>query len=168
MESINKLRKWWRDRFPVMERQLGCEFREHVAAIESEVKASRVDAYTEGYDVGFASADDWAAQHEDAMAEHGWVRLPVDADGEVIHGGDMMVKPDSYDNRLFTVGGMTLYGDQWSVQGFAPTMLRHHAPTVEDVLREFAAEVETAGGVMELPDATFAEYTAKLRLAGDE
>lgn len=27
-----------------------------------------------GYDEGFASADDWLAEHEDAMAEHGWVR----------------------------------------------------------------------------------------------
>ncbi len=147
-------------------------------AIEREAKANRVDAYTKGYDEGFASADDWAAQHEDAMAEHGWVRLPVDADGEVIHGGDMMVKPDSYDNRLFTVGGMTLYGDQWSVQGFAPIMLRHHAPTVEDVLREVvtlchntwkegsAFHFYDVDDVME--SGNIAEYAAKLRLAGDE
>lgn len=72
MESIDRLRDWLKGRL-----LLGNgwnELNEIADAIESEVKANRVDAYTKGYDEGFASADDWAAQHEDAMAEHGWVR----------------------------------------------------------------------------------------------
>jgi len=40
----------------------------------AEYLRGKNDGYDEGYDVGFASADDWCAQHEDAMAEHGWVR----------------------------------------------------------------------------------------------
>ena len=32
------------------------------------------EAWRQGFDEGFASADDWLAQHEDAMAEHGWVK----------------------------------------------------------------------------------------------
>ena len=43
---------------------------EHEAALKQE----RNKGFTDGYDMGFASADDWLAQHEDAMAEHGWVR----------------------------------------------------------------------------------------------
>lgn len=30
--------------------------------------------WARGYDEGFASADDWLAEHEDEMAQHGWVR----------------------------------------------------------------------------------------------
>lgn len=41
------------------------------------------------------------------------------------------------------------------------------APTVEDVLREFAAKIEPSWCVTELPNATLAKYAAKLRLAED-
>lgn len=54
-------------------------------------------AWKEGFDEGFASADDWMAENEKAMREHGWVRaddatmqLPVDADGRPIRVGDMV------------------------------------------------------------------------------
>ena len=42
--------------------------------VEEAIQHEHESAYDEGYDAGFASADDWCAQHEDAMAEHGWVR----------------------------------------------------------------------------------------------
>lgn len=32
------------------------------------------DAYAMGFDEGFASADDWIAQNDDAMRDHGWVK----------------------------------------------------------------------------------------------
>ena len=41
---------------------------------EAKVSYWQGASYKDGYDEGFASADDWLAQHEDAMAEHGWVR----------------------------------------------------------------------------------------------
>lgn len=41
---------------------------------EAKVSYWQGGSYKDGYDEGFASADDWLAQHEDAMAEHGWVR----------------------------------------------------------------------------------------------
>lgn len=51
---------------------------EHEAKVSYWQGASHKDCYDEGfkdgYDEGFASADDWLGQHEDAMAEHGWVR----------------------------------------------------------------------------------------------
>ena len=46
-------------------------------AIENIRKRSRqaeADAYAMGFDEGFASADDWIAQNEDAMRDHGWVK----------------------------------------------------------------------------------------------
>lgn len=100
------------------------------------------------------------------------VPLPVDADGVPIHVGDVM-ELDS--GAVEEVESMHYYGSGgWTTTTThnataMPSIIRHHhAPTVDDVLREFAAEVETAGGVMELPDAALAEYAARLRLAGDE
>lgn len=40
----------------------------------AELDAAREQSFNAGFDDGFASADDWLAQHEDSMAEHGWVR----------------------------------------------------------------------------------------------
>lgn len=119
-------------------------------AIEREAMEERTAAYNEGYDAGFASADDWAAQHEDAMAEHGWVRLPLDADGVTIHVGDVvrMELLSGGESKPLVVDRMELSrgrdGDLWCValdtdKGCwnQPSLLHHHhPPTVEDVLRE--------------------------------
>lgn len=157
--------------------------RNYCDTIEVEAKANRVDAYTEGYDAGFASADDWAAQHEDAMAEHGWVRLPVDADGVPIHVGETVtcVLPFGGESEPFVVDRMELGrdgdGDVWGVALDRPTscweqplLLRHHhAPTVEDVLREFAANIaDVLGGddfKLDDNDELYAEFAKRLRLA---
>ena len=178
---------------------------QHIDAIEREVEdelkakdgQTWLRGYGEGYDAGFASTDDWAAQHEDAMAEHGWVRLPVDAEGEVIHIGELVdeklpfggyAPPAPIDTMELSRGAS---GYRWMVKLDAenralvsPKLLRHHrAPTVEDVLREFAERLDEIGseddcvGVEEQEcrasirrdiAAAYAEYAAKLRLAGDE
>ena len=170
MESIDRLRAWWRVRFPIMDARLGREFREHVDDIEREVKANRVDAYTEGYDEGFASADDWVAQHEDAMAEHGWVRLPLDADGVPIRIGDVMEWPDCSTAEVVGIGDGTFFyvedGEDAADWSCASDKIHHHAPTVEDVLREFAKRWDDPAHYAkgELVEA----FAAKLRLAGDE
>jgi len=44
------------------------------AELKAELEEAEHRGWTRGYDEGFASADDWLGQHEDAMAEHGWVR----------------------------------------------------------------------------------------------
>lgn len=115
---------------------------------EAKVAYWQGASYKDGYDDGFASADDWLAQHEDAMAEHGWVRLPKDADGAPIHVGDVMEWRDSGDTlEVIGIGDNTLFyvdpeGDrtyaEWTA---ARNKLHYHAPTVEDVLREFALTV---------------------------
>lgn len=172
MESINRLRDWLKGRL-----LLGNgwnELNEIADAIEREAKANRVDAYTKGYDEGFASADDWAAQHEDAMAEHGWVRLPLDADGVPIHVGDVMeniVCPPVH-REVTGVGVECFYGwdegnGRYSQFG-ANCYRHHHAPTVEDVLREFWSDVDLAVADCGDPSSIIAEYAAKLTLRGDE
>ena len=145
-------------------REWGSRWEDAVAREVSEI-ADRID---ERYHRDMATAQQVGINEgEDAAMRDGWVRLPVDADGEVIHRGDVMVKPDGYDNRLFIVNGMTLYGDQWSVQGFAPHNLRHDHPTVEDVLEELLREYDRDDS--ELTNGEIIErFAAKLRLAGDD
>ena len=108
------------------------------------------------------------------LAGHGLVRLPVDADGVTIRVGDVMKWP--YGNGEFIVegiGGNTLfYIDkdsnecEWTAAG---DKHHRHAPTVEDVLREFADEVwnrccEGATASDSGIDGLVAECAAKLML----
>lgn len=113
---------------------------------------------------------------EKLLAEDGWVRLPVDADGKVISVGD---KLDGY-NETTVVKELTLGDDGWSMTcenglwfNFA-AFTHHHEPTVEDVLREFTdAILEWAGKSGTVAEVgtwsdVASEYAAKLRLASDE
>lgn len=113
------------------------------------------------------------------------VLLPVDADGEVIHVGDVMEHGKARGRVIALMlsnypkkwGG----GLHWGIQlegEHAPTALdltfhHYHAPTVEDVLREFTDAIlewsGKSGTVAEVGtwSDVAAEYAAKLRLAGD-
>lgn len=137
---------------------------------------------------------DAVEKHEDAMAEHGWVRLPVDGeapckqlsewiekrglitgpldhDGELWHKGDMSASPWG------EIESIVFDGQCWQVCGHdtsapwlpADSLLHYHAPTVEDVLREFYT-LAVRGKEAHAEDVdgdVLAEYAAKLRLAGD-
>ena len=109
----------------------------------------------------------------ETMAENGWVKLPVDADGVPIRVGDVMenVVNPSIHRRVAGVGAECFYA--WE-DGFgrysqfdAPNYRHHHEPTVEDVLREFLCvfmgKREFDGDAAE----AISEYAAKLRLVGD-
>lgn len=155
---------------------------------EAKVSYWQGASYKDGYDEGFASADDWLAQHEDAIAEHGWIRLPKDADGETIYVGDEMCGYGWPNGGVYCraiVNEVTiLVGPQdgayrgWLMWA-ANECRHHHAPTVEDVLREFAEAMNENMGMYtgEAIDAdewrmaderTIAKYAAKLRLAEGE
>jgi hypothetical protein len=149
------------------------ELRERLAVLdESADSMHETDAQKLGYDEGFASADDWLAQHEDAMAEHGWVRLPVDVNDEPIRIGDVMEWPTTGETfEVVGIGDGTLFyvedGSECADWTGASTKRHHHAPTVEDVLREML----DAWG--ELPsnatnEAIVAEYAKRLKLAEGE
>ena len=136
----------------------------------------RKDGWNTGYDEGFASADDWLAQHEGAMEEHGWAHLPKDAEGEPIHIGDVMEwmpYDETYQPVIRTVVGVgTDVFFAWSneksqyAQYCAEAYRHHHAPTVEDVLLEFAKTYGECADAANWQDI-IAEYAAKLRLAGE-
>ena len=142
-----------------------------------------------------AIADRIDAEHHAAIRElnnlaDASVLLPVDADGEIIHVGDMMERGEARGHVIALM--LSEYpkkwgrGLHWGVQlegEQAPTALdayfRHyHKPTVEDVLRDMHAKLDevTALYVGEAIDSDerdrdvariFAEYTSKLRLAGE-
>ena len=110
------------------------------------------------------------------LADHGLVRLPVSEDGDVLHIGELVdeklpfggyAAPAPIDTMELSRGAG---GYRWMVKLDAesralvsPKLLRHHhAPTVEDVLREFAD-----GLGVPVADSYIAASAAKLRLAGD-
>lgn len=123
----------------------------------------------DGYDEGYASADDWCAQHEGAMNEHGWYRA-VDADEQVIHADDELFWEDESVGHVTAIGVGKRAGYVWtlpegdmvSISHMACAMHHRHTPTVEDVLHEFICDHEE--GVRDEADL-IAEYAAKLRLA---
>jgi len=85
---------------------------EHDKALNS-VDDAYGSGYNVGYDEGFASADDWLAQHEDAMAEHGWVRRNKEhvishATVEVTPHIDWSRMADELDEFVEIVRGMAL------------------------------------------------------------
>lgn len=132
--------------------------------------------HTVGFDEGFASADDWLAEHEGAMAEHGWVRGPIGADGKPMSDEHMVV-----DNGgdVGVIVETRFYGSNWFVlvdfgKGksarfvwFLPKNLTHyHEPTVEDVLREFADGIKNQNA--DFTELAIAEYAKRLQLAEEE
>lgn len=119
---------------------------------------------------------------DENMAADGWVRLPVSDDGNVLYIGDLVderlpfggyAAPAPIDTMELSRGaggyGWMVRLDSESGAFINPKLLRHHhAPTVEDVLREFAAKLCIRDGFPTATEETFAEYAAKLTLRGDE
>lgn len=100
------------------------------------------------------------------------VPLPMDADGVPIHVGDVMenIVCPSVHREVTGVGVECFYGwddgngrySQFDVACYR----HHHAPTVEDVLREFALKV-AGEECMTMRTDVVEEYASKLQLAGD-
>ena len=124
-----------------------------------------------------------AGLDNDALAKRGYIKLPVDADGVPIHIGDYLHCDET--GRDFPCRGyccsVVKNGERrWTVEcsydAYSGTSeyasarrCRHrHAPTVEDVLREFFSRYVTTKETKAEDDAILAEYAAKLRLAGEE
>ena len=156
MSITDELREWWVCKFPVMDSELHKDFR----AI-----ADRIDAEHERT-VGFCKRlEDAAAKREDVeIFGVEYTALPLDADGEPIHAGDTL---DGYGKTIEVVelrygrSGWVLISRDGN--GYADTFaFAHHAPTVEDVLREFAY-----GLGVPVADSYVAATATKLRLAGD-
>ena len=131
----------------------------------------------EEHDELTAIADRIDAEHERKVGDWDYwesthVELPKDADGVPWHRGDRVIDPKDPDGKVNTVwiaGDNTLITDD-HLFIFSANELRHyHAPTVEDVLREFANEVY-ADADNEIRDRDFlcAKYAKRLTLAEGE
>ena len=108
-----------------------------------------------------------------------YVKLPLDADGVPIHVGDVM---EADNGTTFEVEHISLYPWGWRCDGEGkdrsgvtctahaiPDGCRHHhAPTVEDLLREYALKCEEAGNSGPEVKRLATEYAARLMLAGEE
>ena len=150
----------------------------YVDEIEREVEELRDRDYRNGREdaegaVEFADRLKAAVDKREDVTIWGvdYTPLPVDADGKPIHVGDVMeniVCPPVH-REVTGVGVECFYG--WDdgngrySQFDANCYRHHHAPTVEDVLREmlkyFGAIEEVTPEVAEY----IAEYAAKLRMA---
>ena len=140
------------------------------------VIADRIDAEHERLMQEQPFTIDMVPMTDESMAEHGWVRLPKDADGEYIRIGDVMEGEKiggGYGEPFEVVGYIMSNGelepmDEHKCPRKRKYLRHHHAPTVEDVLTEFAwvlvGKREFDGDVAE----AISEYAAKLRLAEGE
>ena len=106
--------------------------------IDAEHERQCAESWMRGHDA-------WAAiDRSDEMAEHGWVRLPKDADGEYIHIGDVMeidgeVLPpvSGIGNGSVIVGVFGVDKDDDISEVFSLDLMRHHRPdTWERIIRD--------------------------------
>lgn len=151
MSITDELRAWAKEHLS----------RSSILAIADRIDAEHESACAEAYGNGVMSVPI-------ALDESQWVKLPVDADGEPIHIGDVMenIVCPSVHREVTGVGAECFYG--WDdgngrySQFSANCYRHHHAPTVEDVLRKFAY-----GLGVPVADSYVAATAANLRLAGD-
>ena len=150
-------------------------------------------------DQALAIADRIDSEHERQlevlyrdMSDAEWVRLPLDADGVPIRFGDKVTVP--WSEKVYEVSGFsytqqlargerTIWVDVYSLEKMrnvplcgADSCHHYHAPTVEDVLRQFAhvgiriaAKHGIEAGEIDFyaDEEAIAEFAAKLRLADD-
>lgn len=114
---------------------------------------------------------------DENMAEGGWVRLPVDADGVPINVGDWITGKWDAKAKVVAVTPDDVYW--WEPDGchwcHASEVRHHRKPTVADVLREFTRDWCDSSCTGDMTNAerdaaqanVIAEYVAKLRLTDD-
>ena len=141
---------------------------EHLTAIADRIDAEHEKECSEAWMRGH---DAWAAiDRSDEMAEHGWIRLPKDADGEPVRIGDVMEWPTTGETfEVVGIGDGTLFyvkdGSEMADWTGASTKRHHKSPTVEDVLREFLEDWRAS--TMADGDDIIAKYATKLQLKED-
>ncbi len=122
------------------------------------------------YERGFVAATD------EEMAKHGWMRLPVDADGETIRLGDVVQYRDEKPFAVTMIGyypniagkvfwqfkgaGTPVYGE-----GCRDELHHYHAPTIGDVLVEMLEEF--ADGELTPYELSY-KYADKLQLKDND
>lgn len=131
--------------------------------------ADRIDAEHEKATSEFWQKINAVPATDENMAEHGWIRLPVDADGEPVHIGDVMAYADNTKPKeVIALVPPAVFLTEDGPR-YADMCRHHHAPTVEDVLAEFFEQVGDGLHTLEAMDTQLiiAKYAAKFRLADD-
>lgn len=139
------------------------------ARIDDDIHAiaDRIDAEHERLMKEQPYTIDMVPMTDEHMAEHGWVRLPVDADGEIIHVEDVMAYADN--TKPMEVVALVPPAVFLTEDGprYADMCRHYHKPTVEDVLAKFALACEDADNAGLEVAHIIAEYAAKLQLRED-
>lgn len=109
------------------------------------VLADRIDAaHEKAMSEQFKSLTiDMKPMTEENMAEGGWVRGPLDADGKIWRSGDMS------DSNWGVIERIAYEDGKWYIKGHdtsapwipADSIHHYHEPTIEETLREFAQEM---------------------------
>lgn len=148
------------------ERRVTDELREYVSTADRDVYTGKL----------LAIADRIDAEHERQlevlyrdMSDAEYVELPKDADGEVIHIGDVMGDRGFPDAKYTVVG---IGKDAFFTRDASGELHEHTAslyihykqPTIEDVLQEFAGKWLSSASGSEKEKEIVAEYAAKLQL----
>lgn len=112
------------------------------------------------------------ADHIDAALKERYIELTKDMDDEYIHIGDEL---DGYGcpnggvyckaiiNEVMILVG-TKDSDYTTWVMWDATEVRHHKPTLEDVLAEFALEIDPSADIAVTGAETIKKYAAKLQL----
>ena len=133
-------------------------------AIADRIDVEHESACAEAYGNGVMSVPT-------ALDESQWMRLPNDADGKPVHIDDIMEWPDGRTFDVVGIGDGVLFyvedGNEQADWTGASTKHHHHAPTVEDVLREFALKV-AGEECMTMRTGVVEEYAKRLKLAESE
>ena len=99
----------------------------------------------------------------DKAVKNEYIELPKDADGVPVHVGDWIYWHVGHKAKVVAVTSDDVYW--WEEDGchwcHSVEVRHYHKPTVEDVLWEFANEVQTCFDTVD----TIAEYAKKLREA---
>ena len=186
MSITDELREWVRDHtvscsdnriaLVAIAERIDAEYQK----AEDEWKAKDGQSWLRGYAECHAELMEGNEVIAADLEKAGWVKLPLDADGVPIHVGDVMEWCDP-DGEVTVTCEVDAVGVEcffaWDgangryAQKCANDYRHHRPPTVEDILKEFASDIaDVLGGDdfrLEDNDELFAEYAAKLRLAGD-
>lgn len=117
---------------------VGPAARAELGGIIDRIDAACAELACKAYDAGFASADDWYADKTDGdLAEHGLVRLPVDAAGRTWRVGDLYTLRNDKARNVERLGWMEWHGDCWKLDGEDAGDLVRYEPTPAERIREW-------------------------------
>ena len=142
--------------------------------IDERVKNIRFNERHKGYQDGIMDGcSHYDPERTECMVseEHDYIKLPVDADGEPIHVGDVMEWPTTGETfEVVGIGDGTLFyiedGSELADWTGASTKRHHHVPTVEDELLEFADRYAECADEANWQDIV-ADFAQRLQLRED-